>query len=75
MIAWTWTKPRTAGSGKISISEWTDLVWSEGLMDASGRVGSSCGADAPEYHPEGPIVAGVGQGRVLLTPRWLKPRV
>lgn len=51
----------TTGSGKLNVSEWTDMVWNEGFMDASGRVKSACGADAPAHHPDGPIVAGVGE--------------
>jgi hypothetical protein len=47
-------------TGKLGISQWTDLVWSEGLTDASGRVRSSCGADAPAADSRGPTIAGVG---------------
>jgi hypothetical protein len=46
--------------GRLGIMEWTDLVWSEGLMDGSGRVRSACGADAPAPDPAGPRVLGVG---------------
>jgi|TARA_B110000967_G_scaffold158104_1_gene163365 hypothetical protein len=48
--------------------EWTDLVWSEGLMDVTGRVGSSCGAEAPEYDLAGPVSAGVGEPGCELAP-------
>jgi len=41
--------------GKVNIDMWTDLVWSEGLTDESGRLAHSCGAPAPEYHPQGPV--------------------
>jgi hypothetical protein len=46
--------------GRLDIAGWTDLVWSEGLMDRSGRVGSACGAEAPAPDPRGPRNAGVG---------------
>ena len=36
----------------MNVMEWTDLVWAEGLTDKSGRVRSSCGADAPDHHPD-----------------------
>ena len=36
----------------MNVMEWTDLVWAEGLTDQSGRVRSSCGADAPDHHPD-----------------------
>lgn len=58
----------TDGDGRLGIMEWTDLVWSEGLMDGSGRVKSSCGADAPEYDPDGPQVLGVGNPGCDLAP-------
>lgn len=63
----------TAGTGKLTIAEWTDMVWNEGLMDASGRVKSTCGADAPEYHPEGPQMAGVGAPGCELAPELAPP--
>ena len=56
------------GDGRLGIAEWTDLVWSEGLMDGSGRVKSSCGADAPAHDPKGPRVAGVGNPGCELAP-------
>jgi len=56
------------GDGRLGIAEWTDLVWSEGLMDGSGRVKSSCGADAPAHDPNGPTVAGVGNPGCELAP-------
>ena len=56
------------GDGRLGIAEWTDLVWSEGLMDGSGRVKSSCGADAPAHDPNGPRVAGVGNPGCELAP-------
>ena len=40
------------GDGRLNVMEWTDLVWAEGLTDQSGRVRSSCGADAPDHHPD-----------------------
>ena len=40
------------GDGRLNVMEWTDLVWAEGLTDKSGRVRSSCGADAPDHHPD-----------------------
>ena len=40
------------GDGRLNVVEWTDLVWAEGLTDQSGRVRSSCGADAPDHHPD-----------------------
>ena len=49
------------------------MVWNEGLMDASGRVKSTCGADAPEYHPEGPQMAGVGAPGCELAPELAPP--
>ena len=54
--------------GKLGIAEWTDLVWSEGLMDGSGRVRSACGADAPAPDPSGPVPAGVGAPGCDLAP-------
>jgi serine/threonine protein kinase len=54
--------------GKLGIMEWTDLVWSEGLMDGSGRVRSACGADAPAPNPSGPVPAGVGAPGCDLAP-------
>ena len=56
------------GDGRLGIAEWTDLVWAEGLMDGSGRVKSSCGADAPAHDPAGPRNAGVGQPGCELAP-------
>ena len=56
------------GDGRLGIAEWTDLVWSEGLMDGSGRVKSTCGADAPAHDPEGPKNAGVGSPGCNLAP-------
>ena len=56
------------GDGRLGIAEWTDLVWSEGLMDGSGRVKSSCGADAPAHDPNGPRVAGIGNPGCELAP-------
>jgi hypothetical protein len=56
------------GDGRLGINEWTDLVWSEGLMDGSGRVKSTCGADAPAHDPEGPKNAGVGNPGCDLAP-------
>mmetsp|Transcript_2033 Transcript_2033/g.7014 ORF Transcript_2033/g.7014 Transcript_2033/m.7014 type:complete len:308 (-) Transcript_2033:2441-3364(-) len=56
------------GDGRLGIMEWTDLVWSEGLMDVTGRVGSSCGAEAPEYDLAGPVSAGVGEPGCELAP-------
>lgn len=63
----------TTGSGKLSISEWTDMVWNEGFMDSAGRVRSSCGADAPAHHPEGPKVAGIGEPGCELSPTAAPP--
>ena len=56
------------GDGRLGINEWTDLVWSEGLMDGTGRVKSTCGADAPAHDPEGPKNAGVGNPGCDLAP-------
>ena len=54
--------------GRLDIAGWTDLVWSEGLMDRSGRVGSACGAEAPAPDPRGPRNAGVGGEGCELAP-------
>lgn len=57
------------------MSAWIDLVWNEGITDSSGRVKSTCGADAPAHHPEGPQVAGVGEPGCELAPAASPPPV